>query len=253
MRDLQLNFFFYVAGHLYFGQGRAMSQLCCEILYARPRRRFEREHRFEQRPEARWNASCLQLFEGKHVRFLSTANFFNATATKWRFPGERKPERGPEGINVRAYIDWAALELFRARKIRCADEFSMRQVHFTSGIRDGLGQPEVDDFHFQFRRLSVTSRQHDIARLEVAMDQTLGRGSHQCPRNLDRNLQSQLCTERTIPPHASLQCLALDEFHCVIAAAAIRRSTELENGSHIWMPQGSRGTRFTQKTFAHSL
>src|SRR6266550_8589152 len=140
MRDLQLNFFFYVAGHLYFGQRRAMSQLCCEIPYARPRRRFEREHGFEQRPEARWNACCLQLFDGKRVRFLSTANFFNATAGKWRFPGEHKPKRSPEGINVRAYIDRPAFELLRAGKIRCADKFSMRQVHFTSGIRDRLGE-----------------------------------------------------------------------------------------------------------------
>ena len=44
-------------------------------------------------------------------------------------------------------------------------------------------------FHFQFSRVSVTPRQHDIARLEVAMDQTLGRGSHQRLRDLDRNFQ----------------------------------------------------------------
>jgi hypothetical protein len=85
------------------------------------------------------------------------------------------------------------------------------------------------------------------------MDQTLGRGSHQCPRNLDRNLQSQLCSERAIPPHASLQRFALDQFHCVKAPTAIRRSAELKNGSHIRMSQSSRGARFTQKTFAHSL
>src|SRR6266516_1222785 len=222
MRDLQLNFFFYVAGHLYFGQGRAMSQLCCEILYARPRRRFEREHRFEQRPEARWNACCLQLFDGKRVRFLSTANFFNATAGKWRFSGEREPERRAERVNVRTRIDWAASKLLRAGEIWCANESSVGKIHLFSRIRDRLGEAEVDDFHFQLRRLSITPGQHDIARLEVAMDQTLGRGSHQCPRNLDRNLQSQLCTERTIPPHASLQCFALDQFHCVKAPTAIR-------------------------------
>src|SRR5882724_11815975 len=109
MRDLQPNFFFYVGGRLYFGWRRATSQLCCQILYARPRRRFEREHGFEQRPEGRWNACCVQLFDGKRVRFLSAANFFNATAGKWCFPSERKPERSAEGINVRAHIDWAAL------------------------------------------------------------------------------------------------------------------------------------------------
>src|SRR4029453_14275617 len=129
----------------------------------------------------------------------------------------------------------------------------MRQVHFTSCNRDGLGEPEVDDFPFQFLRISITPGEHDIARLEVAMDQTLGRGSHQCPHNLDRNLKSKLCIERAIPPHASLQRFALDEFHCVKAPTAIRRSTELKNGSHIRVSQSSPGPGFTQKLFTPRL
>jgi hypothetical protein len=85
------------------------------------------------------------------------------------------------------------------------------------------------------------------------MDQTLGRGSDQCPRNLDRNLQSQFCTERTISPHPSLQRFALDQFHCIKAPTAIRRSAELKNGSYIRMSQSSRGAGFTQKSFTHRL
>src|SRR5262245_41715300 len=103
-----------------------MSQLRRQVLYARPRRRLECEHRSEQRPQAGRNARGLQLFDGKRVGFLSTANFFNVAAGKWRFSGKRKPERGAERINVRAHIDWAALELLRAREIRCAHKLPLR-------------------------------------------------------------------------------------------------------------------------------
>src|SRR5439155_19210259 len=121
-----------------------------------------------------------------------------------------------------------------------AAEFSARQIRFSCGARDSLGEAEVDDFYFGPRR-SVAGRQHDVARFQIAMDQTLSRRSHQCPRDLDRNFQSRFHLKRTIPPYASLQGFALDQFYRVIAVTGIRRSTELENGSHIRMPQGSRG------------
>ena len=129
----------------------------------------------------------------------------------------------------------------------------MRQVCLSSGIRDRLGEAEVDNFHFQLRRRSVTGRQHDIAGLQVAMDQTVGCRSHQCPRDLDRNFQSRFCIERTISPHAGFQSFALDYLHRVIAVTGIRRSAELEHTGHIRMPQGSCGAGFTQKAFAHRL
>ena len=65
----------------------------------------------------------------------------------------------------------------------------MRQVRFASGIRDRLGEAEIDDLHLQLRRVSATARQHDIAGLQVPMDQTVGRRSHQCLGDLDRNFQ----------------------------------------------------------------
>ena len=102
--------------------------------------------------------AAFQFLERKRVRLLSAANFFNVAAGQWRFPGKRKPERGAERINVRAHVDWAALELFRLAKFGVPDESSMCQIHLASGVRDGLGQTKVDDFHFQFRRASVTSR-----------------------------------------------------------------------------------------------
>ncbi len=83
------------------------------------------------------------------------------------------------------------------------------------------------------------------------MDQTVGHGSHQCPRNLHRNFQHQLWVERTFPPHASFEGFALNQLHRVVAMTVIRRSTEVINGSNIRMPQSSRGAGFAQETFAH--
>ena len=56
-------------------------------------------------------------------------------------------------------IDRTAFELLRAREIRCTDEFTVGDVHLSSGIRDRLGQAEIDDFYFQFGRSSVTRLQ----------------------------------------------------------------------------------------------
>ena len=46
-----------------------------------------------------------------------------------------------------------------------------------SGIRGRLGEAEIDDLHLQLSRVSSTARQHDIAGLQVPMDQTVGRRS----------------------------------------------------------------------------
>jgi hypothetical protein len=65
----------------------------------------------------------------------------------------------------------------------------MRQIRFASGIHYRLGEAEIDDLHLQLRPASCTTRQHDIARLQVPMDQTVGRRSNQCLRDLDCNFQ----------------------------------------------------------------
>src|ERR1051326_3887297 len=74
-----------------------------------------------------------------------TAFFQSARTTAWRLtskcPTAHRPGRS---------------QLFRAREIWCADEFSVRQVHFASRIGDRLGKAEVDDFHFDFYRIGFT-------------------------------------------------------------------------------------------------
>src|SRR5438270_375954 len=50
----------------------------------------------------------------------------------------------------------------------------MSEIGFAYRIRD-FGETKIDDFDFQRARLSIGTRDHDIARLQVAVDQTLGR------------------------------------------------------------------------------
>src|SRR4029450_4998747 len=110
---------------------------------------------------------CLQLFGGKGGQLLSAANFLDVPTGKWRFPGEGEAERGAEREDGGTDIERAASKLLRAREIRCADKSSMRQIRFASGIRDRLGETEIDDLHMQLRRISSAARQHDIAGLQV--------------------------------------------------------------------------------------
>src|SRR5262245_62952724 len=105
----------------------------------------------------------------------------------WSQSGERKPEGSAQRIDVGPRIDQAASKLLRTREAWCANKFPMRQIHFSAGIRHRLGQTEIDDLHFRLRC------QHDIAWLQIAMDQTVGCRSHQSPRDLNRNSQSLLC------------------------------------------------------------
>src|SRR6266542_991489 len=102
----------------------------------------------------------------------TTVHLFDRAARVWWQPGEREPERGAERINIRARIDRAASKLLRAREIRCADKFSVRQ--------------------------------DDVARLQFAMNQTRVRSRNECPRNLHRNFQRWFCLKRSIAPYPSL-------------------------------------------------
>src|SRR5262245_24501540 len=130
-----------------------------------PDRRLQCEHRLKHRFQTKRNTRGFQLPDGKRIGLLSAANFLNAAAGKWRFPGKRKPERSPQRVDVGTHIYWSAFELLGTRKVWCADEFTVGDIHFSSSIRDRLSQAEIDDFYLQTSHLSVTRFKHDVARL----------------------------------------------------------------------------------------
>src|SRR5438477_1283266 len=128
----------------------------------------------------------------------------------------------------------------------------MSQIGFAYSIGD-FGETKIDDFDFQLSCLSIGPSDHDIARLQIAVDQTLDRRRNQRPRNLGRDFQSELWLKWAITPHASLQGFALDQFHRVIAAIDFRRSAELKYAGHIRMLQCRRRSRLAPETFAYRL
>src|SRR5438128_8186929 len=128
----------------------------------------------------------------------------------------------------------------------------MSEIGFAYSIRD-FGETKIDDFDFQLYCLSIGPSDHDIARLQIAVDQTLGRRRNQRPRHLDRNFQSLLYLERTLSPNKGFQGFALNQFHRVIAAIDFRRSAELKYTGHIRMLQCRRRSCLAQETFAYCL
>ena len=102
------------------------------------------------------------------------------------------------------YVDVVRHPATLCRGIQRNAAGALDQHHLASGIRHRLGQTEIDDLHFQFSRSRVTRLKHNVARLEVAMDQTLSRGSDQRLRHLSRNFYNQLWIQRTVSSHTSL-------------------------------------------------
>src|SRR6266566_2723860 len=105
----------------------------------------------------------------------------------------------------------------------------------------------IDDFDFQLYCLSIGPSDHDIARLQVAVDQTLGRRRNQRPRHLNRDFESQFRLEWTLSPNEGFQGFALNQFHRVIAAIDFRRSAELKYASDIRMLQCRRRSCLAQE------
>src|SRR5437870_11485708 len=126
----------------------------------------------------------------------------------------------------------------------------MSEIGFAYSIGD-FGETKIDDFDFQLYCLSIGPSDHDIARLQIAVDQTLGRRRNQRPRHLDRNFEGQFRLEWTISPNEGFQGFALNQFHRVIAAIDFRRSAELKYAGYIRMLQCRRRPCLAQETYAH--
>ena len=128
---------------------RASLQPRRQLVCAGPGRRFQCEHRFKQRSQARRNVRCFELFDGKRIRLLGAVNLFHAMACKWRFPSEREPECFAQRVDVGAHVERRVFKLFRAGECRRADESVMGQRLRIGLSVNCLSQTEVDYFHQQ--------------------------------------------------------------------------------------------------------
>ena len=104
-----------------------------------------------------------------------------------RLAGQHEIERRAQGIDIRADVHFAFFHLFRAGEVWRADKSAHRErAGVFTGILGDLGQSEVDDFDHQF---SFLVDQHQVGRLQVAMNQLLFGGDRQCASHLERNIQ----------------------------------------------------------------
>ena len=118
------------------------------------------------------------------------------------------------------------------------------------GLR-GSSETEVDHLDQQLvADGSVVSDQHDVAGLEIAMDQAKGLGRAQRACDLRGNLESERHRYRSGAPHARFQRLAVNELHRIETIAS-RRFAEVEDARHIRVAQLGGGARLATETLAH--
>src|SRR4029077_6948778 len=123
-------------------------------------------------------------------------------------------------------------------------------------IRRGVNclcQTEVDYFHQQFfvvASFPIGRDEHQICRLQVAMDQSALFRSGQCRGDLLCNADGGTRLERSGMANTFINSLALDQFHRVKILPCLEAHSELVNGSDVFVSQCSSRTGFAHEAFA---
>src|SRR6266542_631701 len=172
----------------------------------------------------------------------------------WRFASEWRMRRYhfvkdcAETPDIGALINRRAVRLFRRHvtngsryrpQVGLNQQYRFvcryRHRHFLFGQ---LCNPEIEHFH-----VSVRS-EHDVLRLDVAMDNACFVGGGECTRYLDRDVDR--FTDLDSPTHQTLtQCFAFDQFAGYVMSCVIL--TDFVNRQDIWMIEPNYGARFLLK------
>src|SRR5438552_3693199 len=75
----------------------------------------------------------------------------------------------------------------------------MSEIGFAYSIRD-FGETKIDDFDFQLRCLSICPSDHDIARLQIAVDQTSRRPISNSLKTIESRSATASSTDPCSPP-----------------------------------------------------
>ena len=111
-----------------------------------------------------------------------------------------------------------------------------RHRHFLFGQ---LRNPEVEHFHVPVRP------QHDVLRLDVAMDNAGFVGGRERSRDLDRHVDRFICFHRRARQTLA-QRLAVDQFTGNVVSRMI--FADLVNGQDVWMIERNDRARFLFET-----
>jgi len=158
-------------------------------------------------------------------------------------------EQRPEGEDVAARVGLLALELLGRHVVHGPDDRAVggqgrgeRQGAEALGfsLRDGqLGQPEV-------QQLGALARDHDVARLEVAVHQAPAVGGVQGVGDLDRVPHHVGGRDRT-PDQPRGQGLALEMLHHQVVVAVLL--ADVEEGADVRMIQAADGLGLALEPF----
>src|SRR5205823_7903173 len=158
-------------------------------------------------------------------------------AREWRLPGYHFVQNHADAPDIGPVINMRAARLLR-RHVTNGSQYrsqvGLSECHRSCSVRRSLGEggfgklcnPEVEHFHVSVRP------EHDVLRLDVAMDNAGFVGGGERTRHLDRGVNS--FTQLHPPAHQTLtQCLAFDQFTGYVMSRMIL--ADLVNRQDVWM------------------
>jgi hypothetical protein len=110
-------------------------------------------------------------------------------------------------------------------------------------------QAEINNFHGEVT--AILANEHDVRRLDVAMDQALLLRCTQGTSHLRSNLQRHQDGDGAFAFDIGLDRLSIDKFHRIEIVIAL--SSEMENGRDIWMAERRGSARLAQKPLLGSF
>src|SRR5215469_4029414 len=146
-------------------------------------------------------------------------------ATEERVAGQYHPERHAKRVEVRTYVNGCSRELLRAGEFRCSSKGPRgRNRGLSTRLIERLGQAQVDDF--RSHSACFLQANHDIAGLDVAMNQLLLVYCGETGRDLRCNFQRQLHFDLTRASDEMLKGLSLDKLHRIKVTAPASAQVE---------------------------
>ena len=114
---------------------------------------------------------------------------------KWHLTGQHLPERNSQRVEIRTDIHLSSYNLFRTGELWCSGKGPARRDRgLSTGFIDHLGQAQIDNLGSH--RALLLKAHHDIARLDVPVNELLFVHRSQTGCNLPRNFQGELYFKR---------------------------------------------------------
>ena len=144
------------------------------------------------------------------------------------------------------------LELLGARVLRRSHEAAHRDIRAAFPANRRAREAEVDDLDYELVFLVVLVGDHDVRRLDIAMNESLPRRGTQGAGNLKGDLKGISHPEGGILVlYQGFDGLAVDPLHCVEETLLV--VSEMVDARDIAVAQSGGGARFAQEPGAGGL